>query len=142
MVTHRVKVATWGMVLVGGLSAFLVVYVAGQKPSAALADTNSSPARVMVTPTHDVERTTPSPTASSALTLHGSVSSVNLASHIFVLDHRGTITTILVIASTHYSGTATSLGQIQPGWHAEVMGKRSGGMVVAITVNATPNFNT
>ncbi len=45
----------------------------------------------------------------------------------------------MVTPSTQYTGTATSLGQIQNSWRATVHGQQSGNVIVATSVDASPN---
>jgi hypothetical protein len=88
------------------------------------------------TPTPSPPGATPSPTPPTGVDLRGRISSVSAATQTFVLRSGATSTTLQVTSTTQYSGTATSFGQLQPGWHAEVHGQRAGMSVIATDLNA------
>jgi hypothetical protein len=161
----RVAYAVWGMVLVGGLSAVLMVLSAGgtgptalttartssasptARPSATATPSSqptTSPPSATVTPTptatpvatSPVATPTPSPTPPGQVNLSGTIGSIDQANNTFVLQRFTGNITITVTPSTQYTGTAANFGQLQPGWHANVIGQQSGGTVVATTVDA------
>jgi serine/threonine protein kinase len=91
------------------------------------------------TPTPSPPGATPSSTPPTSVDLRGRIASVSAATQTFMLRSGATSITIQVTSTTQYSGTATSFGQLQPGWHAEVHGQRSGTSVMATDVNANPS---
>ena len=110
----------------------------GASPSPTLLPTLTPSASPSIAPSPP-----PSPTPlNGQVDLHGGVFSVNQSGSSFVLQHSGVMTTIIVSQTTQWSGTATSLAQLQVGWHAEVIGQASAGVVTATSVNANPVTDT
>src|SRR5215469_8882515 len=159
--SSRVALAALGAILVGGITATWIVLPslhlgplsgapagsipahpgATSGPRATASGGGSSLATATPRAGSNVPTATPSGQSGQPVDLHGNIVQVNTASSSFTYQELGgPLDTIYVNGSSSYTGSASSLSTLTPGWAAEVVGVRqSATTCLASLINEASN---
>lgn len=142
----RVMVTLIGLIIVGGISAWLTVALSSQPTQTALVGvsgttTPGAGARVATataTATARAATPTPRPAAtqgSQYASLRGVVANPNASAGTFVVNRNGSPVTVTVTSTTTFHGVATSMSTLTAGLRVTVQGTSQGnGSFLAVNV--------